>query len=306
MFAEDYFDLDDLRREQRQKTGAKETNNETKNKSRLIVNLLTVAIIIGSVVLGYYLFTVSQYYIDIWKTNRLSQQGLNIQDDQSPQSTPGLSAAATAPGEVNIPGDAVPAGTPLGAAPVTRQYIQNLREVYNNNDDVVGWLTITGTGINYPLVQCADNDFYLKHDADKNPSSIGWIFADCNCDLNNLGCNTVIYGHNIKGGSMFHDLRYFADESYYKDHRYITLRLNSGDTTWEIFSFYSTTTDFDYIATTFDGQQAFGDFVALTKEKSAYDTGVGVSGSDKVLTLSTCTNRPDDSRYVLMAKLVQG
>ncbi len=172
------------------------------------------------------------------------------------------------------------------------------------NDDVVGYLKIDGTSINYPVMQSSDNQFYLNRDIYKQPSSAGSIFLDYENDIRRNDKNTVIYGHNMNKDYMFHALRYYNDYNYFLNHRYITFDTLYCNQTWEVFSFYKTDISFNYIKVFFSSQSEFSNLLNEMKNRSAYDTGVVVSPKDRVLTLSTCSNQESNTRYVLNARLV--
>ena len=91
------------------------------------------------------------------------------------------------------------------------------------NADVLGWLSIPDTAISYPLVQGADNDYYLAHTWNRSSSAVGAIFMDARCASDRSGFNTVIYGHRMNNGSMFASLKYYNDPSYRQAHPRIYL-----------------------------------------------------------------------------------
>lgn len=174
-----------------------------------------------------------------------------------------------------------------------------------DNEDIVAYLQIPDTSVEYLVVQKEnDNTYYLDHDIENKPNQAGWIYMDYENDILGEDKNTVIYGHNMRQDYMFHSLRYYRDEAYFKDHRYIYLNTLYDETKWEIFSAYITTTDFYYIQVSFV-EDEFENLIAEMKNKSFYNTGVEISKDDRILTLSTCTGRADDERYVINAKLVE-
>ncbi len=91
------------------------------------------------------------------------------------------------------------------------------------NADVVGWIYCEGTPIDYPVVQCADNDYYLHRSYDGSYSASGAIFTDANNRAGFVDCNTIIYGHHMKNGSMFRDIARFADPAYMDAHQDIRI-----------------------------------------------------------------------------------
>lgn len=187
-----------------------------------------------------------------------------------------------------------------------REEILALREKYGN-DEIIGILKVEGTEIDYPLLHHEDNDFYLSHGPDKEPNSEGSIFLDFENMPQMTDLNSIIYGHNQNNGAMFHNIRFYEDEEFYKEHKFISLKTMDEETVWEIFAYYRTTVDFPYNQVIFPDRETFDKLVAGMLEKAAYKTGVEVTKDDIILSLSTCT--PDDSeseRIVVSAKKLSG
>jgi sortase B len=195
-----------------------------------------------------------------------------------------------------------PSATPE-PTPFINQYILDLREEYGN-EDIVGYLKIEDTSIDYPVVQSTDNDYYLSYNAYKKSDKNGALFLDYENDTSRDDPNTIIYGHNMLLDNMFHSLRYYRTVDYYNSHRYIIFDTLYAEQTWEIFSVYITLTDFEYIQVYFSGLDKFGAMLNIIKQSSLYETGVDVTQNDRILQLSTCTSGAPDERLVIAAKLV--
>mgnify|MGYP000531514856 FL=1 len=103
----------------------------------------------------------------------------------------------------------------------------NFKELSIINPDIVGWLTIEGTNINYPIVQTDNNTYYLKHSFEKKYSNYGAIYMDATADKNFNSLNTFIYGHNTSNGTMFGELKKFMKQSFYDEHKNIFIYTNS-------------------------------------------------------------------------------
>lgn len=181
-----------------------------------------------------------------------------------------------------------------------------LKSLQKLNIDMAGWLTIADTEIDYPILQSTDNDYYLHHNYKNEKARAGSIFKDYRNTNEFLDKNTIIYGHNMKDGSMFADLRKYLDKDFFKAHP--TFSYESGLTNYkvEIFSVYETTTDFYYIETDFPGKQDFADYLEKVKQQSIYKSNVKVSSKDRIITLSTCDTEKDyeKGRMVIQGKLV--
>ena len=182
--------------------------------------------------------------------------------------------------------------------------------VHEQNGDFIGWITIDGTNINYPVMQTKDDpDFYLKHDFDKSYSEYGVPYLQWDCDALTSD-NHVVYGHYMKNGTMFSDLERYADESFYRSHRYICFDTLSDYGTYEIISVFRTTAYTDdgfkyYNFVDAEDTADFNSFVEKCKELSMYDTEVTAEYGDKLLTLSTCEYTRTNGRLVVVAKLVK-
>lgn len=173
------------------------------------------------------------------------------------------------------------------------------------NSDYIGWISIKNTPIDYPIVKGEDNEFYLKRDFNKNYLFSGSIFMD----YRNEGFqdeNVVIYGHHMKDNSMFGSLKKYKDLEYLKENRYINITTKDDEKfIYEIFGVYITTSDdSETISIKFNNEEEFSEYINKICEKSIYDLGVDVKGTDKILTLSTCSYEFEDARLVIHAKLI--
>lgn len=174
--------------------------------------------------------------------------------------------------------------------------------------DIKAWIKVPGTSIDSPVFQADNNDRYLRNDKDNNQTRWGENFLDYRCDTTDVYENMqhyIIYGHNTEIDTRFTPLFNYKDANYLKDHKYVEFATLNGSYKFEVFSAYSTSTDFYYIDTTFRNLDEFGNYVQTLKSKSEYDTGVEVSKEDIILTLSTCDYDMADGRYVVHAKLVK-
>jgi sortase B len=175
------------------------------------------------------------------------------------------------------------------------------------NDELVGWITMNGTEIDYPILQADNNMDYLQHDFYKNYNILGSIFMDFRNDITDLGKNTIIYGHRTKNGTMFEGLTNFEDEAFYEEHKTFTFDTLYESYEAEIFAVYNTTTDFNYIKTDFQNEQDYANLLNDIDEHALFETGVEVNEDDHILTLSTCDYELDEhtGRFVVHAKLTK-
>lgn len=183
------------------------------------------------------------------------------------------------------------------------------------NSDIKAWIKIDGTNINNPVYQTTDNDFYINHNMNKEASRYGALFIDKNnvISQDKVSQNTIIYGHHMRDGTMFGDLKNYTDLDFYKDNSIIDYNTLYKEGKYKIFGVFITNTlpehdngeVFNYIRTDFSSEQEFLGFVNDIKMRSIIDTGVDVIGTDEILTLSTCTYEFDDARLVVVARRVR-
>lgn len=187
-----------------------------------------------------------------------------------------------------------------------------IEELQKKNQEIMGWLEIEGTNINYPVLQTNDNDFYLTHNYKKENASTGSLFLDKDFDLINGSSNYLIYGHRNKQGLMFEDLMKYAKEDFYKEHTKIKFTTNKEDSTYEIMSVFYSRVYYKseqnvfryYYFVNANNEQEYNDFVNNAKKASIYDTGVNANYGEQLLTLSTCEYSQEDGRFVVVAKKI--
>ncbi|MGX2961148.1 class B sortase [Peribacillus sp. JNUCC 23] len=175
----------------------------------------------------------------------------------------------------------------------------------NLNTDIVGWLEIDHTQINYPIVQADDNTYYLHRNTEREEMAMGSIFMDYRNDISTNMKHTILYGHRMKNGSMFGELDQYLDNEFFQKNRHFQYDTLYEGFEAEIFSVYMTTTDFDYIQTDFADQKEYASFLQMIQDKSLFPTDTVVGADDSILTLSTCdyTLDKEEGRLVIHAKL---
>ncbi len=177
-------------------------------------------------------------------------------------------------------------------------------ELKQKNEDIVGWLRIRALGISYPVVQGENNDFYLHRTFEKEDNFAGCIFVNCDNSGNFTDQNTIIYGHNMKDGSMFGKLKKFREEGVFDKSKYFWMF--TPDLIYEYRIFSATVVDKTGITyQSFFTQEDFDTLMQHAFETSVIDgSDVDVNMNDRIMTLSTCTG-DDATRFVVMGKLVQ-
>ena len=182
--------------------------------------------------------------------------------------------------------------------------------LYNINTDMVGWIQIPGTSINYPVVQSPyEKDFYLRKNFYKEKATCGTIYVREKCDVFKPSDNLTIYGHNMRNGTMFADLHKYEQQSFWEDNRYVYFDTLYDYHAYEIFAVFISSADLSigFSYHTFDDartQMEFDYFVGKCKELSLYDTGFTPQYGDKLITLSTCDKSIEEGRFVVVARRV--
>lgn len=191
-----------------------------------------------------------------------------------------------------------------------RQLMPRFLQLYQLNPHIVGWLSIPGTKVNYPVMQTPDDpEYYLKRNFDKKSSGRGCLFAQADADVFAPSDNVTVYGHHMKDGSMFGSLDKFKKKAFFAEHPYIYFDTLEENHTYQILAVFKTTVSqgegFHYhnFVDAADAEE-FDAFVSKCKKLAYYDTGVEATYGDKLITLSTCEYSQENGRLVVVAKRV--
>lgn len=195
---------------------------------------------------------------------------------------------------------------------------EKYNEYYEKNNDFVGWIKIDGTTIDYPVVQCDDNEYYLTHNFEKENEARGCIYMAYDCDPELKSKNTVIHGHNWLDDTVFSELAQYNDFEYYKKHPVIEFNTRTQMHKWKIVSVFITSADpaedndyvFNYVYPNMGGEN-FNKYSNELKKRTLFNTGVNYYMNDSFITLSTCTRDVDtdekraDCRIAIVARMVR-
>jgi sortase B len=176
------------------------------------------------------------------------------------------------------------------------------RKLLSINGDYVSWIKINGTKVDYPVVQGKDNDFYLTHNFFKQTDFVGTIFMDYRNSRGKFDKQIILYGHNMKDGSMFGYLKKYLEDEFYQSHRYISFDFQGSTYKGVIFSIYRTHNT-SLLETNFQTEQDFINYVNSIKGKSVIFIPTEVWKNDTILTLSTCS-KDSTERIIVHAKLM--
>lgn len=195
-------------------------------------------------------------------------------------------------------------GYNLDLAPI-KASLSSLRQI---NDEVVGWIYVENSRINYPLMRSDsyNDEYYLTHAYTGEYLAVGSIYLvnECSPTLTE-NFNSLIYGHNVVNGSMFHDVTKFFDAEFFNSSLIYIYTLD-GAYIYRPFSVYETTSDYNYIQTRFSNEADFLTFAERVAANTAVPSSEKITAGDSIITLSTCTNGGINGpgRYALHAKLV--
>ena len=166
------------------------------------------------------------------------------------------------------------------------------------NSNVVGWIVIEDTQVNYPIVQGNNNSYYLNHSYDKKWSSFGSIFMDYSSSSDFSDKNTFIYGHHTRNGSMFGELGKFMKKDFLLEHPSFYLYTPSGNYRADIFSVYTADALSDSYDQSFSSLEEFNSYINIVTGKSKYHLDVDIdTNSDKIITLYSCSREYGYSKY---------
>ena len=264
-----------------------------KNLRRGLVVLLCVVFLVSAVVLASYL-------IDSAKQKQQYQNlsDLLLQGQQTGNNGQGGSASADYTIVTN---------------PKTGESLSILSEyvsIYNLNPDLVGWIKVNNTVIDYPVLQTPNwPNYYLRRDFNGQYSKHGAIYVTETADIKTPSDNMTIYGHKMNDGTMFADLLKYKEEEFFLENPTITFNTIYEHHDYQIIAAFliiaSEDTYFPYYKFVDGSTHEFEDYVTKCKALSLYDTGVDAVDGDKLITLSTCDHVIKNGRFVIVAKQIK-
>ena len=193
------------------------------------------------------------------------------------------------------------ADAPLAVSPISIDFDL----LAQRSGDVIGWLYLPDTAINYPVVQGSNNDYYLDHFLDGSTNVGGSLFADYTCPDDFSGQNTIIYGHNMRDGSMFALVDDYTDQAFYDAHPVMYLNTPNQNYLVDFFAGFTTDPESLVYTSAFATEGDYTAYLNTVRLYSDFSSSVEVSSADRIITLSTCTYTAEDVRYVLFGKLTE-
>ena len=246
------------------------------------------------------------YLLSWWVQSRLDQKVYEDMADivasiQAAQPSQPPTSAPTIP--------TYPDGLPINppTEPTVQEILPEYLPFFEQNPDLVGWIKVEDTKINYPVLQSPlDNkNFYIDHDFYGRPRGCGAIYVRETCDVFKPSDNITMYGHHMKDMSMFAGLDYYWDKAFWETHQTFTFDTIFEHHTYQVFAVFRTTANlgagFSYHQfENASSEKAFNEFVNTVKQMSPYDTGITPQYGDKLVCLSTCEYTLDNGRLVVV------
>lgn len=272
-------------------------NNKIKKIKLTWKNIILILIfLILFITLNISIYNIIKWKLDSNKTNEeinTIQENTNIEEVKDNKGT-----------EIIKQAEKIPKENPYWDYIKMNMIDVNFDNLKKINSDVVGWIKVNGTNINYPFVQSKDNKYYLTHSFNKSYNNAGWVFLDYrNNNINNR--NTIIYAHGRTDKTMFGTLRKVLNNGWINNTNNYVIKISTEkeNSLWQIFSIYHIPTTNDYLQTEFKDEREYQSFLNILKNRSNHNFNTSITSNDTILTLSTCYN--DSEKMVVHAKLIK-
>lgn len=272
-------------------------NNKIKKIKLKWKNIILILIfLIPFITLNISIYNIIKWKLDSNKTNEeinTIQENTNIEEVKDNKGT-----------EIIKQAEKIPKENPYWDYIKMNMIDVNFDNLKKINSDVVGWIKVNGTNINYPFVQSKDNKYYLTHSFNKSYNNAGWVFLDYrNNNINNR--NTIIYAHGRTDKTMFGTLRKVLNNGWINNTNNYVIKISTEkeNSLWQIFSIYHIPTTNDYLQTEFKDEREYQRFLNILKNRSNHNFNTSITSNDTILTLSTCYN--DSEKMVVHAKLIK-
>ncbi len=185
-----------------------------------------------------------------------------------------------------------------------------VKELQKENADIVGWLEIENTSINYPVLQGEDNEYYMTHNYKKEKSKNGSIFLNKDYDWNIPSSNLLMYGHNLGNGTMFQELLKYQNKEFYNNHKVIRFTTAKEDAEYEIISVFKSRVYYKseqnvfryYYFINANTEEEYNNYVENAKKASIYEIEPTAKYGDQLITLSTCSYHVKDGRFAVVGR----
>ena len=276
----------------------KDSNKKTKKIHIIIYFLLTVLIVL-SVIYIINFFSLKKEAVD--ESNLLN--AINIDDEATKTSTEEiLSKEVEETNQIENP--------VMEESTEETERMLKVKKLQEENEDIVGWIEIENTNINYPVLQGTDNEYYMTHNYKKEKSKNGSIFLDSNYNWQISSNNLLIYGHNLGNGTMFQELLKYEKKSFYEKHPTIRFTTTEEDAEYEIISVFKSRVYYKseknvfryYYFINSQSEEEYNQFVKNAKNSSLYEIDATATYGNQLITLSTCSYYVQDGRFAVVGR----
>ena len=183
--------------------------------------------------------------------------------------------------------------------PITKNITIDFKSFIHDYPNAIGWIYSQGANLNYPVMQGSNNSYYIDHLPDGSKNIAGSLFADFRNSEPNVDSNYIIYGHNMNNGSMFGSITNYMHQEYYDKYPYIDFYTLNQDYKIDLIAGCTVSVDSDIFNINLDDENYINELIS----NSTFISNTTFNKNDKLVTLSTCTNVSDDTRYVLIGVL---
>lgn len=282
---------------------------------RKFLYVFLIVLLLG--VFGFSAWKLISYYSESAET-QAGYDALSQLRQEAVQTRPTEAPAVTAPEGETVPTETEPdpyEGLILMTDVDTGKEVwmrPEFASLFAINPDIIGWISIDGTNIDYPVVQRTDSkDYYLYRDFYGKQVMRGCIYAREECDVLKPSDNVTLYGHMMKDSTMFADLAGYSSKSFWEEHRYIRFDSLLEQGLYEVICVFKTSATIGqgfryHLFVDADTGAELAEFWASCEALAFYDTGLEPVFGDKLLTLSTCEYTLENGRLVVVARRVEG
>jgi len=193
--------------------------------------------------------------------------------------------------------------TVIAVDPVSNQYGIDFKKLKEINPDIVGWISLDGTVIDYPVVKGEDNDYYLHHLYTGEYNNLGTLFLDFRNKDPFEDRLTTIYGHSMLNGSMFFILERYKRQDFYEQHKQFLFQTENKNYILKPFAGKIVDAKKPFLRLDFENDDDFAEYIRTFVENSTFKADFNVSSADKIVMMIKCSDDFEDARYVLLCKV---
>lgn len=264
------------------------------NRKKIRIILMALLAVVFVVSVGMTIFQQIQYKKNIADTDEAARIA-GLQRDTEPPRPTATPPAEKLPVESGAPADEPPPEEEPPEEDLSPREVRELAGIDLEalrafNADVVGWITIPGTIVSYPLMQGKNDQYYLTHNWKREYSSNGSVYLECTAGRDLTNFHTIVYGHHMRNGTMFTCLENYDGENYWREHPSIYIVLDEVIYRYDIFSAREVSVSDIIYQFDIDKDHLEEEFLRYCTDQSVLDTGLTPGLDDRILTLSTCTS----------------